>query len=293
MTDDMNKEKSKKGLRRDLIDKFYTKPSVANDCIELVVKTIGISKDDIVIEPSAGNGSFIKGIQNLNCKNYFYDLKPEHLQITQQDYLLFDFESQVQKTIQSSKVIVIGNPPFGRQSSTAIKFIKKSCEYCDAICFILPKSFRKESLKRHFPLNFTLVKEIDLPENSFLVDDVDADVPCIFQIWNKSSQERQKPKKHIPIGSSIVKKDCNPDISFRRVGVNAGNFSQETENKSEQSHYFIKFEKSVNDDMNSLNDDMNSLNDDMNSLSFPTCDDTVGPKSISKNELICILNSLL
>ena len=38
-----------------------------------------------------------------------------------------------------NKIHIIGNPPFGRQSSLAIKFIKKSVEYCDSISFILPK----------------------------------------------------------------------------------------------------------------------------------------------------------
>ena len=51
------------------------------------------------------------------------------------------------------KIHIIGNPPFGRQSSLAIKFIKKSAEFCDSISFILPKSFKKDSLKKHFPLN--------------------------------------------------------------------------------------------------------------------------------------------
>jgi hypothetical protein len=51
--------------------------------------------------------------------------------------------------IVNIKIIIhiIGNPPFGRQSSTAIKFIKKSCLFCNSLSFILPKSFKKDSLK--------------------------------------------------------------------------------------------------------------------------------------------------
>ena len=55
---------------------------------------------------------------------------------------------------------IIGNPPFGRQSSLAIKFIKKSCEFCDTLSFILPKSFKKESLKKHFPFDLRYDKKI-------------------------------------------------------------------------------------------------------------------------------------
>ena len=68
-------------------------------------------------------------------------------EIIKQYYLLFDYGS-MKETF--SKMHIIGNPPFGRQSSLAIKFIKKSCEFCDSISFILPKSFKKDSLKKHF-----------------------------------------------------------------------------------------------------------------------------------------------
>ena len=48
--------KQKKGLKRNTIDKYYTKPSVVNQCIKLVKKYINISNNDLIIEPSAGNG---------------------------------------------------------------------------------------------------------------------------------------------------------------------------------------------------------------------------------------------
>ena len=65
------------------------------------------------------------------------------------------------------------------------KKCKKSCNFCNSISFILPKSFKKDSLKKSFPLNFHLIYEGDLPDKSFLVDGVEYDVPCVFQIWEK------------------------------------------------------------------------------------------------------------
>jgi hypothetical protein len=171
---------------------------------------------------------------------------------------------------------IIGNPPFGRQSSLAIKFIKKSSQFCDSISFILPKSFKKESLKKTFPLNFHLIFETDLPENSFLVEGVEHNVPCIFQIWKKRNYNRDSSIKLEPIGFIFVKKNDNPDISFRRVGVNAGAIDTDIDKKSIQSHYFIKFtnDKSLNDNITNLSTINYSFNN------------TVGPKSISKQELI-------
>ena len=83
------------------------------------------------------------------------------------------------------KIHIIGNPPFGRQSSLARKFIKKSCDFCDTLSFILPKSFKKDSFQKTFPLYFHLVYQVDLPEKSFQVNSKDYNVPCVFQIWIK------------------------------------------------------------------------------------------------------------
>ena len=68
----------------------------------------------------AGNGSFIDGIKSISSHYIFYDLEPEHDEIIQQDYLICN---EYNKKI-NEKIHVIGNPPFGRQSSIAIKFIK-------------------------------------------------------------------------------------------------------------------------------------------------------------------------
>ena len=94
----------------------------------------------------------------------FYDIEPHNNQIIKQDYLLFDYKL-IRETFNCSKIHIIGNPPFGRQSSLAIKFIKKSSEFCDSISFILPKTFKKDSFKKKINLNFHLIFEIDLPDN--------------------------------------------------------------------------------------------------------------------------------
>lgn len=272
--------KQTKGLKRNTIDKFYTKDIVVELCLNLVKKYIEINSNDLIIEPSAGNGSFITGIKSIISNFKFYDLKPNHAEIIQQDYLEYDY-SNITKTF--SKIHIIGNPPFGRQSSLAIKFIKKSCEFCDSISFILPKSFKKDSLKKTFPLNFHLIFEIDLPEKSFLVDNIEHDVPCIFQIWTKQTIHRVVNKKLEPVNFMFVEKTKHPDISVRRVGVNAGIIDEAYHEKSIQSHYFIKFTNGK------------SITDNINKLSTITYDfnNTVGPRSISKQELIFKFNPLL
>ena len=267
------------GLLRSSIDKFYTKPEIVQLCINNTKTHIQIEQLDLIIEPSCGNGSFITEIKSLSSHFNFYDLEPENDEIIKQDYLTLDYKL-LKETY--SNIHIIGNPPFGRQSSLAIKFIKKSCEFCDSISFILPKSFKKDSLKKTFPLNFHLIFEIDLPDKSFLVNGVEHDVPCLFQIWRKKSFDRDVIEKLKPLHFVFVEKTEKPDISFRRVGVNAGKINKNID-KSVQSHYFIKFTngKAVDDNIKKLSEIEYEFNN------------TVGPKSISKQELIFKFNPLL
>jgi len=171
-----------KGLRRNTIDKYYTAEFAVDLCLSHIQTYIQTSETDLIIEPSAGNGAFIPGIKAITNHYEFYDLEPENEEIIKQDYLCYDY---VRVRNKYEKIHIIGNPPFGRQSSFAIKFIKKSCEFCNSISFILPKSFKKESLRKTFPANFHLLFETDLPDKSFLVQGIEHNVPCIFQIWEK------------------------------------------------------------------------------------------------------------
>ena len=274
---EIKQTKQTKGLKRNPIDKFYTKKETVNHIIKLFQEYVAPNNNDLIIEPSAGNGAFIDAIKSLKCNYEFYDIEPEHEEIIKQDYLLYN-------TINTSqKIHILGNPPFGRQSSLAIKFIKKSCLFCTSLSFILPKSFKKDSLKKTFPPNFHLLCEIDLPEKSFLVTTKEHDVPCIFQIWIKKTYARIVSKKLEPHNFIFVEKTDNPSISFRRVGVNAGFIDVNSSNKSVQSHYFIRFTNT-----NTLEKNLDLLK----SIVYDS-NNTVGPKSIGKQELIKEFNKVL
>ena len=270
-----------KGLKRDTIDKYYTKNSIVEQCIISVKEHINISENDLIIEPSAGNGAFISSIKTIPAKNYkFYDIEPEnHIDIIKQDFLDLD----ITEMKEYQKIHIIGNPPFGRQSSLAIKFIKKCCEFSNSISFILPKSFKKDSMQKHFSKYFHLTYQIDLSEMSFLVNGIETDVPCVFQIWIRKDIPRTNIDKAEPISFKFVTKKDNPDISFRRVGVNAGNIIPEIDNKSIQSHYFIQFTNNKTTVENI--EQLKSIKFDFNN--------TVGPRSISKQELIKEFNKAL
>lgn len=262
-----------KRILKSELDKFYTK----EDLSKYLLTKIDFNNYDIAIDPCCGDGAFYK---NIPIKKIGIDILPC---IKSKDIITHDFLTWDYKIINKDKkkVIVVSNPPFGKQGSLALKFIKRSSEFSDTIAFILPLSFAKESMKNKMPINFHLEYEEILPEDSFLLDGEDYSVKCVFQIWNNKNYPREKKSKIDPIHFNYVKNKLEADISVRRVGIYAGKSFLET-NKSEQSHYFIKF-----NDNNVINEVVNYLND------YKWNDLTVGPRSISKQELNSVLNKIL
>lgn len=244
-------------IKKSPLDKFYTSKDVAAWCIS----QLDITEYDIVIEPSAGDGAFSSQIYGCLA----LDISPENNSIICRDFLKFTPEV-------AGKVLVIGNPPFGNNSSMVFKFFKKASEFADTIAFIVPKSFKKRSFRDRVPRNFHLSLELDIPKNSFLLNGNPYDVPCVFQIWYKSDDIRPKSVKVEPTLFSFVKKSDNPILSIRRVGVNAGKLFTDT-NRSEQSHYFIK------------TDHLDWFMKRWYSLEWEH-DNTAGCNSISKQEIV-------
>lgn len=74
----------------------------------------------------------------------------------------------------------------------ALKFIKHAATFADSISFILPRSFKKDSLKNKIPLNFHLLYQVNLPKNIFFVGNKLSKVPCVFQICEKKDFKRKK-----------------------------------------------------------------------------------------------------
>jgi len=271
-----------KGLTRNTIDKFYTKKEVAKICIELFEDFVNPDKDDIIIEPSAGSGAFNNELFKKYSNVIAIDIEPDDVKIKKGDFLQdFDYE----KLQKNKEIHVIGNPPFGRQSGLAKKFIKKSASFANSISFILPKSFKKDSFQKTFPLHFHLIYTYNIPKNSFSLNDKDYDVECVFQIWIKKDDDRVVNNIEKCDFYEYVKQDETPDLSFRRVGVYAGEISKEIQNKSPQSHYFLKFNKCEE----SFIDKFIKVYEEHKNFCF---DNTVGPKSISKGELNAFLSSI-
>lgn len=266
-----------------MVDKFYTNPKVADRCIYHFTNTVSIQSSDILLEPSAGNGAFSNKLTNYTV--YAYDIEPNHNSIIQQDFTTFVLPDEW----KNKRIHVISNPPFGRQSGLAKKFIKKASLFASTISFILPKSFKKDSFRKTFPLDFHLEFEEDLPKNSFLIQDengnftISYDVPCVFQIWIRKDTTRAVTEPLVPNNFIFCEKSDNPHFSIRRVGGKAGDISENYLDKGITSHYFIRLLDERRKE---------SFSRQFKQIVF-THDNTVGPRSISKQELIQHTNKFI
>ncbi len=162
------------------LDQFYTNVDVAKTCLSGII----FDDYDVVLEPSAGSGSFYNLLPTN--KRFGIDLEPAHPEVSKQNF--FDF-----KHIEGKKYFVVGNPPFGKNSSLAVKFFNHSAGFADRIAFVVPRTFRKVSIQNKLDLNFHLVREEMLPANSFHVPGGEQyNVPCVFQVWERRNYEREK-----------------------------------------------------------------------------------------------------
>lgn len=106
-------------------DAFFTCDDVSYECIDILLKYIDISLFDLIIEPSAGDGSFIRAMKNhdefKNSSILSFDIYPMKEYIKQADWLKINCDDMG----AYNNLLIIVNPPFGNRSSMAKAFIKK------------------------------------------------------------------------------------------------------------------------------------------------------------------------
>lgn len=165
------------------LDKFYTVPSVARACIDSVGSLYDWTSWDLIVEPSAGNGSFSCPLIAGPVPSVAMDIVPEAAGIEERDFFTYVPPSD------KKKILVIGNPPFGRVSSLAIKFFNHAASWATAIAFIVPRTFRRISVQNRLSLNFALIHDEDIPMEPCSFNPP-MQAKCCFQIWVKQRVER-------------------------------------------------------------------------------------------------------
>lgn len=249
------------------LDQFYTKPSIAKICYDKVMTFLNDRNLPLTtwLEPSAGQGAFFS---LLSGDKLGIDLDPKLDGIVCHDFLTYNLEKD--------NYLTIGNPPFGKNSSLAVKFFNKCAEHSLLIAFIVPKTFKKHSIQNKLNKNFHLEYEYDLPDYSFEFNDKDYNVPSVLQIWLKSDNLRSKADLLKTHNDFIFTDKENADFAIQRVGMAAGRVKESFMDYAVASHYFIK----ANTNKLIVLEIFKKI--DYKSVKY----NTAGNPSISKNELI-------
>ena len=258
-------------IKKSESDQFYTKKSVAKECYDKVISMYPEFNYSLFLEPSAGDGSFYNLLPA--DKKIGIDIHPACSGVLEQDFFTY--------VPPSGTTITIGNPPFGRKSSLAIKFFNKAAEFSEVIAFIVPRTFKKQSIHNKLNLNFHLKLDDNLQPTSFILNGKPYRVPCCFQVWQRLDTKRVIEKKSLDNELfSYVKKD-NYDLAVRRIGGRTGKAVKDIGSFAPASFYFLKVKDGVSIDW---------LMNKINSIDFgATVKATAGAKSLSKPELIKLL----
>lgn len=272
-------EKTAKNVREEGLDKFYTIPSYSKKCIDKVFELYNKLNFDLIIEPSAGNGSFFNQIEFNN--KIGIDISPENQNIIQ-----MDFFNYVPPT-NTNNILVIGNPPFGKVSSIAIKFFNHSAKWSNVIAFIIPRTFRRLSVQNKLNKMFHLIYDEDVPTKpcSFIPQMM---VKCCFQIWEKKEVERlfiDLPTKHddwnfLPFGPLDENGQPTPpngaDFAMRAYGGKIGEIEKiKLSQLRPKSWHWIK-----------SNIDKEELINIFNQLNYSNSSNTARQNSMGRGELV-------
>lgn len=148
-----------------------------------------------------------------------FDIDPKDSRVTKSDFL--------KQTFNENDYAFIGNPPFGRACSLAIKIFNHCCKFAQVIGFIVPKSFNKISIQDQLNLHFHLRWSMECPPVSFR--DGNGEIygggllNTEFQIWQfEKETPRNKLQEYRSSSFKFVTKGNPHDFQFRTHGGGCG-----------------------------------------------------------------------
>ena len=216
-------------LRKLSLEKYYTNRRTVAKCLSAL--SHDLRDYDCVIEPAAGNGAFLKQINHRN--KIGVDIDPEDKTIIKCDWFKF------QISLDYKKVLVVGNPPFGKYHSLSDAFLKRAFSFSNVqtVAFILPNTYNKHSRQKVIPKNQRIKTVLDLGKNCFIFNGRKKHIPCSFFVFDKSKgADLRFDLKKAKTNDFIFSKP--PDFDFFIFGASPGKIIRNV--KPNNRGYFIK-----------------------------------------------------
>ena len=217
-------------------EQYYTPKPLALELVAQIEKVLGPLAGKTVLEPAGGTGAFIEAVQSVGVTEVIsFDIEPLHEVVSVGDFL--------EQEITQQNLITVSNPPFGRNNSLSIPFFNHAATVSDAICFIVPRSWRKWSVTNRLDLRFELALDLDID-----IDYVDAagaplsnknHLATCFQIWKKADS----PRILVRVTDKGIIEKVSPehaDVSLTIFGYGCGKVKTEFEPVANTTQMFLK-----------------------------------------------------
>lgn len=162
-------------IRKEIgLEQFYT-PQTTADWVVQVLRDQPWWIDIVeCIEPTAGTGVFVNALKPYEHYMTVHagDLEPKHPDVQQWDALTVDvpgllWNEKKQCCTPIDHVLLLGNPPFGRQSKLAREVWDHYAEHVGYTAFIVPRSMaipKFMTKSRSIPTNHDLLFTLSLPD---------------------------------------------------------------------------------------------------------------------------------
>ena len=217
-------------------EQYYTPLPLAHTLVGYVEQTLGQLRGKTVLEPAGGTGSFVDAAIARGVKQVIsFDIEPLH-----EGVLLGSF---LEQDLTQMDLITISNPPFGRNNSLSVPFFNHAAKVSQAICFIVPRSWRKWSVTNRLDLNFELILDEDLDidyvdSTGALISDKSRLATC-FQIWTRTEQARV-PVKILDMGVIQKVSPESADVCLTVFGYGCGTLRESFDPVPNTTQLFLK-----------------------------------------------------
>lgn len=160
-------------------DAYFTSQDTVTWCFKTLSGLYDLS-GKTALEPSCGSGAFVR--LDLGLKWTTNELYPEYAKGYEPTYNI-DF-AKGDLTPLGKFDFIIGNPPFGKSTMAARKFVLRSLEIADVVAMVLPFGCRRITFLDKLPTDVRVVHDELIPNLSFeLPDGSVKKVKCSFMVF--------------------------------------------------------------------------------------------------------------
>ena len=200
-------------------DAHFTREDEAKRLTRKFVELYDPARCRRYLEPSCGGGAFVNALIDAGVPRDHIrslDIDPKNQADVHGDFLQSTHESLGIEDWQH--VIVIGNPPFGRNGDLARAFLNKACEYGRLIAFVVPRGMQGANCCGNVKSNLGLIHEEQVGDFETTT------ARCNWQVWRLGDRPAYRPEEPEIDTEGLYEfvplEDAN--VVVRRVGNQAG-----------------------------------------------------------------------